>query len=175
MIVGTRREYWRGTNVETKYQQPVVCLWFGGGPVWKQGAYTLQLLLGAPLQVEYLHIGVSFRGPFNEVKEQSTYTFQWALGPFESRLLSTCSCCWGPFESKVPAHYSFCRGVLWKQSTSTLQFPIGSPSMKFKSRLLTHFSRCRGSLWKQSAYLWSVCSIWVNNMFFTKNKENICA
>jgi len=31
-------------------------------------------------------------------------------GPFESRLPSSCSCCWGPFESKIPTHYTSCRG-----------------------------------------------------------------
>jgi len=31
---------------------------------------------------KYLNITVSFRGPFNEVQVQSTYTFQWLLGPF---------------------------------------------------------------------------------------------
>jgi len=31
------------------------------GALWKQGTYTLKLLLGAPLQAEYLHITVSLR------------------------------------------------------------------------------------------------------------------
>jgi len=37
------------------------------GPIWKQGTYTLHLLLGAPLKVEYLHTTVSFRGVFDDV------------------------------------------------------------------------------------------------------------
>jgi len=55
------------------------CYW---EPLWKQGTYTLQLLLGAPLKaryytlhlllgaplkVEYLHTTVSFRALFDEV------------------------------------------------------------------------------------------------------------
>jgi len=36
-------------------------------------------------------------------------------GPFDSKLPSSCSCCWGPFESKLPAHYSFCTGPLSQQ------------------------------------------------------------
>jgi len=36
-------------------------------------------VVGAPLQVEYLHITVSFRGPINEVQKQSNNTFQGLL------------------------------------------------------------------------------------------------
>jgi len=37
-------------------------------------------------------------------------------GPFESKLPSSCSC-WSPLGRKVPAHFRFCRGHLWKQSS----------------------------------------------------------
>ena len=37
------------------------------------------VVVGAPLQVEYLHITVSFRGPINEVQKKSNNTFQELL------------------------------------------------------------------------------------------------
>jgi len=104
----------------------------------KQGTYTLRLLLGASLKVEYLHINF-FQGPLQRsFKAEYLHNYVVLGGPFESRLLLNCSCCWGPF---------------WKQRTC---------------RLVSV-----GGLWKQSTYLWSALwyIIWVDNRFFTKNKE----
>ena len=59
-------------------------------------------------------------------------------GPFESRVIAHCSCCWGfferriishdscccgPFKSRVPAYCSFPSGPLAKQSTYKLELP----------------------------------------------------
>jgi len=70
------------------------------GPFWKQGAYTLQLLLGAPLEAENLHITVPLRLLQRRLTAEYLYISVGVGGPFESRLPSNCSCCWRPFESK---------------------------------------------------------------------------
>jgi len=48
---------------------------------------------------------------------------------------------------------------------------------RFESTVPTHCSCCLGPLWQQSAYLWfaSEYIIWVDNTFFTKSEENLCA
>ena len=54
-------------------------------PLWKQGTYTLKLLLG--------------------VKELTHYNWCWR--PLWKQGILHYSCCWGPFESKVLTHHSF--------------------------------------------------------------------
>jgi len=61
----------------------------------------------------------------------------WNRIPIKSNVLTHNSCCWGP---------------LWKQTTYTLQFLSGSPSIKFESRAFTHFNGCWGPLWKQITF-----------------------
>ena len=147
-----------GGPFESKVLTHFNCCWW---PLWKQGTRTLQLLLGAPLQAQYLHIAPSMK--------------------FKSRVLTHFSGCWGPLWKQITfklhlllraplkakyLHMTVSVGrAFWKQSTHTLQFLLGDPSVKFKSRVLTHFSGCWGPfesklpsncsccwgpLWKQS-------------------------
>ena len=74
------------------------------------------------------------------------------LGPLWKHEILHYNCCWDSFESKVLTYYNGCWGGLSKQSTYTLQFLLGAPSMKFKCRELTHFSGCWWPLWKQSTF-----------------------
>jgi len=77
------------------------------GALWKQGAYTLQLLLGAPLQAEYLHISVAVGGHS------------------KNKVLAHYNCCWGLFES-MEFYITIAVGALWKQGAYTLQLQLGA-------------------------------------------------
>ena len=89
----------------------------------KQGTYILRLLLGAPLKVEYLHNSF-FQGPLQRsFKAEYLHNSVVLGGPFESRLPSNCSCCWGP---------------LWKQST----YRLVSVGGVFESRVFTYDLLC---------------------------------
>ena len=91
-----------GVSCERKVLKHYNCCW---GPLWKQDALTLQLLLVAPLQAQYLHITLSLRPLQWSLKAEYLHISVVVGGPFESRLPSNCGCCWGP---------------LWKQSACIL-------------------------------------------------------
>jgi len=69
------------------------------GPLWKQSAYTLQLLLG----------------PY-ENKVFRRHSCSW--GPFwKQSILTNCRCCWGPFWKQSTCTLQLLLGPLWKQSS----------------------------------------------------------
>jgi len=98
------------------------------GSLWKDGTYTLQLLLAALWQHSSLraHCNCCLCPLWKHI----IYTLQLLLlvtlkarylhlkaaagGPFESQLLAPYSCCWGPFESEVLKHYNYGWRPLWK-------------------------------------------------------------
>ena len=57
----------------------------GWGPLWKQSTYTLQLLLGAPLKAEYLHITVVVGAP---LKARYLHITIAVRDPFESKVFT---------------------------------------------------------------------------------------
>jgi len=69
----------------------------------------LQLLLGSPLKVRYLH---STDAVGNPLKKQGIYTLQLLLGaPLKATYLHI-TVVVGAFESKVLIHYNCCWGPL---------------------------------------------------------------
>ena len=106
------------------------------GYLWKQGIYTLQLLLGAALKVQWAYLHITFA--IADLHESAGLThYSCCCGLFKSRVLRQGSCCWAPLWSKLPAHCSCCWGRLWKQSS-----------------LLTHCRCSSGHFWRQSTELW---------------------
>jgi len=126
-------------------------------PLWKQGIYTLQLLLGDPSESKAanLYITVSL-GP---LWKQGTLGITVAIGgPFESvvSLLTHYIAITGLFESVGLPHYNC----------------YGGP---FESRAFTQSSCCWGPLWRQRTELRVRCGSeniqWADNKFFTKMRN----
>jgi len=91
------------------------CCW---GPLWKQGSYTLQLLLVASLKARYLNIAIAVRGSF------------------ESKVLTYCKSCWGLFES-MKCYIIIAIGAPLKARCLHIIMAVGGA---FQSRVLTHYS-----------------------------------
>ena len=112
--------------------------------------------VGGPLEsrVGYLHISVSFRGPFKEVQKQSTSTFQWLFGaPLKERYLHiSLQLLLGGSLKARNFTLQLLLGPLWKQGAYTLKLLLGSPLKSrclhitvvvrgaFKSIALAHYS-----------------------------------
>ena len=131
---------WKHSSLLTHYSCCWWPLWKQGtytiklllGPFWKQGAYTLHMLLGTPLKAWYLHIKIAVRGLF----ESKRYYITVTVGvPFESKVRTHYNCCWGPLWKYVADILKLFLGTLWKQSTYTLQFfwgPFNRPVARFQ-------------------------------------------
>jgi len=83
------------------------CCW---RPLWKQSTCTLQLALMGISKSEYLHITIAVEGAFNS----SVFMHYSGCGGAPSKYRSSCG---GPFKSRVLAHCRCCWGPLWKKST----------------------------------------------------------
>ena len=83
------------------------------GPLWKHSrpTYTLQLLFGAPLKAQYLHITIAIWGPFESIVGLLTH-YNCYLGLFESKDFYIIVTVGGPF---------------WNQGIYTLQLLLGAP------------------------------------------------
>ena len=122
------KEFYISVSVGGPFEIKVLTYYSSGwGPLWKQGAYTLQLLLGAslkarnialhlllgaPLKLRCLHIAVAVGGPLKAEYLHTKVSFRGPSIMFKSKILTHFSCCWGP---------------LWKQITVKLQLLLGAP------------------------------------------------
>jgi len=115
-------------------------------PFFRQGTSKLQFLLGAPLKVRYLRISIAV-GAFLEDMEFSIII---AVGvPSETKVLTCCSCRWRSFESSV----------------YTLQFLLGTPSMKCKWRKLGCWGPFESSLPSNCRCCWGSFQSKVHTQF----------
>ena len=122
--------------------------------LWKQSTYTLQLLLRASLNARDYTLQLLLGALWN----QGTYKLQLLLGaPLKAEHLHTTVSFRGPFNE------------VWKQSTYTFQWLLGAP---LKADYL-QIAVAVGAPLKAKCLL-MICFvdiIWVNNTFFTKNKD----